>query len=197
MASFAGDGIVTKIAFKKDDYYWGTKEYLSKEEILETISKRIDMNLYETIDTADGFVLLLKSKIINEHFSDLLKKIAKVNPLSVNWLKRKSYLHFNSFDIFNIDFKIDLNDKFEYELYGNKTTLIENEQSIDCDCFNKVYCPNKAIGYLVKVSLICLGRQYEEVISEDNTYPLYLMNKNLKRFDSPISTAFVYAFIDD
>lgn len=196
MADFAGDGIITKINFKKDNSYWGTKEYLLKEEILEIISKRIDMNLYEIIDTADGFVLLLKPKMINEHLKDFLEEIVSVNPLSVNWLRRKCYLYFNTFDIFTIDFKIDLNDKFEYELYGNKTTLIEKEQIL-FDNYNKVYCPNKAIGYLVEVSFICLGRQYEKVLSEDNSYPLYLMNKNLSRFDSPISTAFVYAFIDN
>lgn len=197
MASFAGDGIVTRINFKKDTRYRGNNEYLSKEEILETLSKRIDMDLYEIIDSADGFMLLLKTNKINEHLKDFLKEIASVNPVSVNWLKRKCYLHFNNFDIFENDFKIDLNEKFEYELYGNERTLVEKEQNIVFDNYNKVYCPNESIDYLVKVSLICLGRQYEEVISEGNMYPLYLMNRNLKRFKSPISTAFVYGFIDD
>ena len=47
------------------------------------------------------------------------------------------------------------------------------------------------------VYLICLGRQYDEILSEDNTLALYLMNKNLKRFESPISSTFVYGFIDN
>lgn len=196
MASFVGDGIVTKISFKKSYDLWGNREYLPKDDILKILSKRINMSLYDVIDTADGFILLLNPRLVNEHLHDLLKEIAHINFLSVNWLKRKCYLHFNSLDILNSEFKINLNEKFEYELYGNDI-LIEKEQEIISDCYNMVYFPNEAIGYTVNVSLICLGRQYDEILSEDNTLALYLMNKNLKRFESPISSTFVYGFIDN
>ena len=92
----------------------------------------------------------------------------------------------------------EVNKNLEYELYANNK-LIQKEQDITTDLYNDVYCPdfNSPTGYIVNVSLICLGREYDEVISEDNTYPLFLMNMNLKRFKSPISTVFVYGFIDD
>ena len=196
MASFVGDGIVTKISFKKSYDLWGNREYLPKDDILKILSKRINMSLYDVIDTADGFILLLNPRLVNEHLHDLLKEIAHINFLSVNWLKRKCYLHFNSLDILNSEFKINLNEKFEYEFYGNDI-LIEKEQEIISDCYNMVYFPNEAIGYTVGVYLICLGRQYDEILSEDNTLALYLMNKNLKRFESPISSTFVYGFIDN
>lgn len=198
MASFAGDGIVTKIDFRKDDapFYWG--KFLSKEEILEMVSKRIDMNLYEIRDYSDGFVLLLKPELINEHLNDFLKEIRSVNPLALRWITRKHYLYLNSFDVTESDIKIKVNKNLEYELYANNK-LIQKEQDITTDLYNDVYCPdfNSPTGYIVNVSLICLGREYDEVISEDNTYPLFLMNMNLKRFKSPISTVFVYGFIDD
>ncbi len=196
MASFVGDGIVTKISFKKSYDLWGNKEYLPKDDILKMLSKRINMNLYDVIDTADGFILLLNPSLVNEHLHDLLKEVSHINFLSVNWLKRKCYLYFNSLDILNSKFKINLNEKFEYELYGNDI-LIEKEQEIIADSYNRVYFPNRAIGYTVGVYLICLGRQYDEILSEDNTLALYLMNKNLKRFESPISSTFVYGFIDN
>ena len=83
MASFVGDGIVTKISFKKSYDLWGNKEYLSKDDILKILSKRINMNLYDVIDTADGFILLLNPRLVNEHLHDLLKEIAHINFLSV------------------------------------------------------------------------------------------------------------------
>ena len=196
MASFVGDGIVTKISFKKSYDLWGNREYLPKDDILKILSKRINMSLYDVIDTADGFILLLNPRLVNEHLHDLLKEVSHINFLSVNWIKRKCYLYFNSLDILNSKFKINLNEKFEYELYGNDI-LIEKEQEIIADCYNQVYFPNRAIGYTVSVYLICLGRQYDEILSEDNTLALYLMNKNLKRFESPISSTFVYGFIDN
>lgn len=198
MASFAGDGIVTKIDFRKnsDSFYWG--KFLTKEKILDNVSKRIDMNLYEIRDYSDGFVLLLKPELINEHLNEFLKEIREVNPLSLRWITRKHYLYLNSFDVTKSDIKIKVNKNFEYELYANNK-LIQKEQNIIADLYNDVYCPNfnEPIGYIVNVSLICLGREYDEVISEDNTYPLFLMNRNLKRFKSPISSIFVYGFIDD
>ena len=108
MASFVGDGIVTKISFKKSYDLWGNREYLPKDDILKILSKRINMSLYDVIDTADGFILLLNPRLVNEHLHDLLKEIAHINFLSVNWLKRKCYLHFNSLDILNSKFKINL-----------------------------------------------------------------------------------------
>ena len=113
MASFVGDGIVTKISFKKSYDLWGNKEYLPKDDILKMLSKRINMNLYDVIDTADGFILLLNPSLVNEHLHDLLKEVSHINFLSVNWLKRKCYLYFNSLDILNSKFKINLNEKFD------------------------------------------------------------------------------------
>ena len=47
----------------------------------------------------------------------------------------------------------------------------------------------------ISVCLLPFGMDYSKIIMEDETYLLYLLNMDLKRYQNPLSTAFIYGII--
>lgn len=195
MGRFIGNGLATTISIKRSYPDFQILEY--KKEIFDSIGKVIDLGLYDVTEYTSGFELHLKVDLINRYLKDLLREVS-FNEEHINVLlqsyKYKNLDQLN--DFWDCDFSVKLDKNQYYELRINDREL-SREECLLGECFNQVYLRDRKNDYpiFISVCIIPFGMDYDEIMMEDETYLLYLLNMDLKRYQNPLSTAFIYGII--
>ena len=195
MGRYIGNGLATTISIKGRMPDFKILNY--KKEILDAMSKVIDLNLYDVTEYTCGIELHLKVDLINQYLKDLLREVS-FNEEHINILLQSyEYQNLNQIDSFwDCDFSVVLDKNQYYELKANGLELAKEECLLQ-ECFNQVYLRNCKDDLPVNISVCLLpfGMDYSKIIMEDETYLLYLLNMDLKRYQNPLSTAFIYGII--
>lgn len=195
MGRFIGNGLATTISIKRNSFDFQILEY--KKEIFDSIGKVIDLDLYDVIEYTSGFELHLKVDLINQYLKDLLREVS-FNEEHINVLLQSyQYKNLDQLDDFwDCDFSVKLDKNQYYELRANDRELSKEEYLLE-ECFNQVYLRECKNDYpiFISVCIIPFGMDYNKIIVEDETYLLYLLNMDLKRYQNPLSTAFIYGII--
>ena len=195
MGRFIGNGLATTISIKRNYPDFQILEY--KKEIFDSIGKVIDLGLYDVTEYTSGFELHLKVDLINRYLKDLLREVS-FNEKHINVLLQSyKYKNLDQLDDFwDCDFSVKLDKNQYYELKANGLELAKEECLLQ-ECFNQVYLRNCKDDLPVNISVCLLpfGMDYSKIIMEDETYLLYLLNMDLKRYQNPLSTAFIYGII--
>ena len=195
MGRYVGNGLATTIAVNSRYREYDILSH--KKEILASIGKLINLDLYDVSLYENGFDLHLKVDLINEHLKDLLREVS-FNERHINVLSDSyEYQELDKLDDFwNSDFSVEVNKSNHYVLKANGHELSKEEYLL-AECFNQVYlrdCEGDQFIF-ISVCIIPLGMDCDKIVVEDETYLLYLLNMDLKRYQNPLSTAFVYAII--
>ncbi len=159
--------------------------------ILKAMSKVIDLGLYTVEESEEDFTLNLKEDIVNTHIEDFLKE-AEFYCFDHNILKEAE----KPLDYSKNKYQLK-KENGSYAMYCNDIPKIE-EWFLNWECFSYVYLAGTyedMYEVLVEVSLIPLGKDYDKIAHEDESYLLFLLNRDVNRLKSPLKTAFIYGII--
>lgn len=190
MGRFIASGLATVISISENEH---NKDEKNKEQLLKDIGTKVDLNLYDVKEYDDGYSLYLKTDIVNKHLNEFVKELTISNPLNTN-VYEHIYGNKNK-NVLDNDFKVKKRKDNTYELYLNNEKINEDDYLGPWEYFNYVYLPDSIydnFAYLIEVKLLYLGIASNKFMPESDPYILYLMNPDLKTFENPLSTAFIY-----
>jgi len=147
MGTYLDIGIATKIYARKEDRW---RSY-SKEEVLENLGKKIDLNIYNMTDEEDYVILDIKPEIFEKEIGNILseqlkycenaeeemKKIDKLKGLSYNELidiaEEKSMINFCLMEGADISYIAD-----RIEVYCDFISIL-SEGKVFFECYYNMF----------------------------------------------------------
>lgn len=170
MGTYLSCGIATKITISK-------RYSEDNDKIIERISKKIDLNLYDRNDYEDGIELILKKELIEKHAVDFA--IEQVEKLSERDKKeaKESIEKLRGLNFEKMIEKAKEEPVYEFQLYeGNR--VCNDISYLDPDHNCQIYCDIISIICEGKVFFECYWRMFE-----------YLRNCIIESSKNPIRTA--------